>query len=382
MRLANYIIVILTSIVLFSCNSKSKINIEKTKEIKINIRDKEKIKKPFRFSYYGGVVKLNSLDYIYCINFDKNNIDFYSITSTENFTIKLDSSIINDGKDAYYHLSSNNDNKIYLFFYPNKIFELNINGNLINEIDINRFNSKIKSPEMITFYQQPCIIEGNNVYLNITFNTSTYLEHYNIDKIDEETVFLIQTDFPLIANISLINQEIDYFIYRPKYLIDYAASSSNSFVVQNDNVTVSFNKSDTLYIYNNNNLSSKIVAKSRYVDEFKKLQKSDLLNFNKSRKYAIEEPRYISLIEDKKNNLFYRIARHRASYLVNEETIRGSSDADWSIMFLDNSLNIIDEKLFDFKKEKYLVYPYNGGFVTLKNDKENITFNVYQVSVK
>ena len=370
---------LLFSIIIFlsSCN-KNKVRIIQTKEINININNDEIIKKPFRFNLNGGVINYKNKDYIFYLDKENSIIKFYSISDENNFSIKLDKSFFDNEKEYNYYNLLTNNNVFYLLSYPNVIYTINKDGNIINTTNINDFSSVYKNPEFDVFRQAPILDSKGKIYSNIFFNTQTYLDYYKVEKINLEIVKLIKNDFPTIAEINLNKRKISYKMKQPVYLSNYKDLTSTAFILNNSSIYFSFNKSDTIYIYDNEQITKKVL-KSKYISKFNKCNHP--LDFNLSRKYSIVEPCYISLLKDEKNKFIYRVAKHRAEYLDND-LIRDVTDVDWSIIISDYDMNIIDEIKFNYDNEKYLVYSYKGGFITLKNNKHRIIFNVYKIQNK
>lgn len=124
----------------------------------------------------------------------------------------------------------------------------------------------------------------------------------------------------------------------------------HSFCVNDSTVVFSYSETGTLYQYNyKTGHYSATEHSSRHIDSISPVPDSALKNFAFIKKYGKTEPRYLGLLYDAYNSLYYQAVKHRSEEIpdpngLNKATIPRS---EHSLMVFDENLNLLDEVMLD-----------------------------------
>lgn len=140
----------------------------------------------------------------------------------------------------------------------------------------------------------------------------------------------------------------------------YFASIQMPFRLDIDSVSlVSFGFENFIQMYDNRTGEKlgKFCAKSAYINSVEGIAFSDAEDFQHTFNYAIGTAYYLDLIYDKNSKCFYRIAKHNQKIKNNVSMRLNKIDAaSWSLVVLDQNLNLVNEVAFSQKKLSFLNY--------------------------
>jgi hypothetical protein len=152
---------------------------------------------------------------------------------------------------------------------------------------------------------------------------------------------------------------------------------------------LSFGSDHNLYVYDSyGKFIREISGKSKYIDEFNEMDIEKESDYAFLKKYLAVEPKYLKFIYDPYSKMYYRIAKHKINNYENKDgTVKSSLDGNYSIIFFDSELNILDEILFNHSEDYHfmgLIPTKNGLLISNKtaNQSEEKYFGLFQLSVK
>lgn len=234
----------------------------------------------------------------------------------------------------------NNDSSRLNYF----VFLLNMKGEIKNKWDISALTGIDNTYFCVkSLFQNRMSIKNDNIICMTDIHLRKSAKA-DVAEIPTELVLNIKTD-------------LAYFIYaKPdlygegKYYGNHAKNHSKAFL--NDTVFVlSFPVDHTIYKYNiNGNLIDKKMCKSVYIDDFKDFEWSATMTINKIIEIQVTSPYYYQIQFDKENRLLYRIVLHEQDALNDAGDKNTVFDKSFSIIVMDEQLNIIGE---------YFVPPYH-----------------------
>ncbi|MDT3694900.1 MAG: DUF4221 family protein [Ignavibacterium sp.] len=351
MKFFNLIFILL--ILNYGCYKKQdNIILDKIGDVELEISNKETL------TFIQNLV-VDGENYITTLDTSINTINFYNIhTNKKKSSINLNSiyNVIIPGNNDI--LAVNLDSLIVISTLLNKITLVDKFGNKVNEWNIDN------SPDYSILSIAPGsrgIFKDNKIILP-TYRRGILIDDYlSLNKYYESTT-------NVILNLrSSSSKELKFFGHFPKA---YTKESKNfynffpSFSIDNENnIILSFNKDHHVIIYNKEGtLIKEKMIKSKYINEFNDIKLNDSRNFNYLKKYILSEPSYERIVFDEYNNLYYRIVKLPINKLENADgSFKTTEDIDYSIIVLDENLDILDEILVDSKKY------YVPGLIPTKN---------------
>lgn len=130
----------------------------------------------------------------------------------------------------------------------------------------------------------------------------------------------------------------------------HATGSTPAYCLNNsDEVILSFPIDHNLYVYDNAYHRKRIVpAKSKYIQSFEPFSGS-LFEVTEGENYSIQQPIYSSILFDEYQNVYYRVALHRAELLDEEENNIEFTHKAWSILIFDGNFEKLGEHFFEPK---------------------------------
>ncbi|MBI3502996.1 MAG: DUF4221 family protein [Bacteroidetes bacterium] len=338
------------------------------REIKINFPEQ----KNEIWSYSDNICNINKQEYIAyasnktkklnLINIENNKIE-YSIPLTN--LDSLFNQYMNPLKFFIHNLDS-------IFILPNEsknIILIGRQGEILNQWHINLSN---KYDYVLSgFYTSPFIYLNRKIYIRFVPLISAFKQ--------KRDYF---TCLPEIAiNIFNTNEYIKFIGGWPeKYLKENHYGDYPSRCMDNSEQSIySYDSEHDIYIYHNDKLIKKALAKSKFIDNFELFADDSVGNISYTMKYLITAPRYGKIYYDRYRKLIYRIAFPKTEY-VNEDktTVKRITDRPWSIIILNSDFQKIDEILFDpFKYNSGPLYVTNDGLLIPKANEHSQQDNTY-----
>jgi len=154
----------------------------------------------------------------------------------------------------------------------------------------------------------------------------------------------------------------------PEEYISTGDNYSNAFPSacfgSNNNICVSFGADNNLYLYDDTNLLLKKMVKSRFINRFEPYPDEKQFDMLFLKNYKIEEPRYLYIIFDPWKNLYYRIVKHR----MIPKRKKNNIEYYWSVIILDQGLNVIGEKKFSYEFNPIVFLPTPFGVLMARNN--------------
>lgn len=151
------------------------------------------------------------------------------------------------------------------------------------------------------------------------------------------------------------DSSVNYFPLPVRYPDIYRSGKSynnlsTEFVsrCQNDKgeFVYSFPISHELFVYNKKELIKTVNCKSKYIEQFEVTPDDKTQDLQYTIKTYGTAPYYSKIYYDKYRHLYYRIAAHQMEHKKPDGTLNFSwRDKSWSIIILDNDLNVLSEYL-------------------------------------
>jgi len=353
----------------------------------------------------------------------QENIQFQKVSDyTLNFE-EIESENLNLAKLAHLFL----DSSCILYYYDNVKQEI-----LMKDLLDSSFNRRIDISKVLTKTQLEdfCIpiiiskdsilfISNNNIILNddknsevkalnfsaalspnFTLNSNTFtpgvyanksiycIKYYNDiylkDKHSFKEYFSRDINSVLKLYDSLAQPIYSIGEFPDKYKQNFYYEFFPSYCINNSGELVfSFGIDNNLYVFDKNNTSKVITAKSKYFKRPTVFPLKNLQSFDFIRKYQITEFRYLSLDYDPYFQRYYRIVKHHSELLEDDETIKNILDIPWSLMVLDKNLKLVREIDFDPTIYTYgKIIPTQLGLFIPKRVSPNsseITFTLFRL---
>ncbi len=157
--------------------------------------------------------------------------------------------------------------------------------------------------------------------------------------------------------------------FPEKYIItgdSYNDHLPSACIGKNNNICVSFGADDNISLYHDSTLLLRKKVRSIYIDKFNPYPDEKLFDMLYLKNYVAEEPKYINIIYDPFENVYYRIVKHR-----HEKSASNDAGDSWSVIMLDTELNVLGELKFtsDYKKDIFIPTPV--GIITAKQNQRN-----------
>ncbi|OQX82271.1 MAG: hypothetical protein B6D64_00890 [Bacteroidetes bacterium 4484_276] len=267
-------------------------------------------------------------------------------------------------------INKNNDNSIWFinmfFSSQDSIFYLDHNTNkltLRNKVGKILMEYKIDQEfTPILFFDNRSNVNGEQFLLanpskNIGFGKKEdRLNYYK----DVNPVLLISIkDTAIYCNA--IGKFPDEYINTGN---SYNEPNATSCFGNNNNICISFGADNNLYLYDHSNLILSKKVKSKFIEKFNPYPDEKQFDMLYLKDYVREEPKYINIVFDPWENLYYRIAKHRNI----QKSKNNNVENNWSVIVLDEKLNIIGEKIFRYKYDPRVFIPTPFGILLVSGN--------------
>lgn len=315
-------------------------------------------------SYY--VKSFNNFkdDYIYRLGNDNLSIDIFSLRNKMILgTIMLAKKI--DGFEIV------NRNSIYVLESESNIIKkIDSNGTVLEAIDLNNVINDSIQRVIYAYTEQALIIYSDQFIFNIVANviSDSFYQFKTIGIFNKlNSTFRQIAPFPS----SMKDGNVRYGFY-PYYAL------------WGNKIICSFSCDHKLYLYDlDGSLINDYNCKSKFIDSFNVFDKNKSGDRNYNARIQIESPYYANLIYDGYRALFYRLCLHKQSYLDSNEMVNDYFSRAWSLIIMDDMLNVIDEISFPaniYNFQEILVVK-DGLMISMNNDR-NPNFNPKVLSYK
>ena len=271
-------------------------------------------------------------------------------------------------KNHYCSLFFSSTDSIFSFINKtNQIFLKNSSGNILNTYDINEKFIPVTSPLTKLAGSNGRLLLGNSN------------KKLNFGKLEQRKVFYKNVKPLLIVDIvDSIPTCLAFGDFPEKYIVsgDNFSDPNPSACFGNDGlICVSFGADDYLYLYNDSTMVLKKKVKSEFINRFNPYPDSKTFDMLYYKNYTLEEPKYTDIIFDPWNNLYYRVVRHRF------EERKNIMENTWSVIVLDEKLNILYEKLFDYQYDPNVFVSTPFGLLMLnisRSINNNLVFEMFK----
>ncbi len=238
-------------------------------------------------------------------------------------------------KNHYCSLFFSSTDSIFSFINKtNQIFLKNSSGETLKTYQISEKYVPLSTPLIKLTGSNSRLLLGNSN------------KKLNFGKLEQRKVFYENVKPLLIVDIvDSIPTCMAFGDFPEKYIVsgDNFYDPNPSACFGNDGlICVSFGADDYLYLYNDSTMVLKKKVKSEFINRFNPYPDSKTFDMLYYKNYTLEEPKYTDIIFDPWNNLYYRVVRHRF------EEEKNIMENTWSVIVLDEKLNILYEKLFDY----------------------------------
>jgi hypothetical protein len=132
----------------------------------------------------------------------------------------------------------------------------------------------------------------------------------------------------------------------------------------NNHVCVSFGADHNLYLYNDTTLIYSKQNKSNYINNFKAYPDEKQFDMLYLREYKQSEPKYMNLIFDPWEKMYYRTVRHSFLNATTEYEVKSF----WSVIVTDDELNIVGECKFSSQYDPNVFIPTPFGILLMKGN--------------
>jgi len=271
----------------------------------------------------------------------------------------------------------------------NKVFLLNKEGHLLKEY----VASKKLYPENIPFVLQAtdnaCFTQiGKNEFICRTIpliycgSRKGRLAFYNLPAVSK---LVLKNDSIYLENLNI------YFPDNVRKTGDSYYDFWLQFTInQNYDIISNYSPNSNLFVLSKNGTKKVYSAKSKYIEE-SEIKAVDSVEYFKDTygctiNHYATDPFYAKLIYNKYQNCYFRIAKHSKSYKKADGQINNAEN--WSVIFLDEEFNILDEigfvndTIYDYK----IFIPTKNGFILgmqqSDSEKENEKLRLCEFEVK
>lgn len=340
-----------------SCHTSS-LSLNKDKVITFTLPEKTFYQSDY-LSYYAEKDK----EYLVSLNSRNHTIDFYDfntmqiawrtpfnkdpevLSGASGFYISTIDSSFSNGLNAFYVGSPDS---IYLSLkYSNQVVLINKEGALLNRWVLN---------DPVSFYTDYWLSASAGDWMEIV-NNQLYTAH--APRVNDYTQ-IPDTKPVLIYNLQerkvIANPGAYPESYHQGVWWHLVGMTANKAVNKKGEVLISFPVEHALFLYNNDSLIQTTATESRYLKkyEFPSFDNEQRSNTAYKVKYVSTLGYYYSLIYDPFRNIYYRVVLHPQDYRNADNTVNMDADRSWSVMILDEDLNVLSETYFPSKK--YLYY--------------------------
>ncbi len=367
MKISKAIAFITITILLYSCsnqNQKSKVSFINENEIEISVDSKwlVPIKCQISDTIFNTSIHLVFQNLrtkkILVFNFDGNSLKLMPDVKYKINTYFCNLFILST--DSIYSLQNNTNNLI---------LQNNL-GKILKTYHVPKIYTPVTNPSILLIGDDHCLLLGN-ASKRIDFGER------------EERLKYYKNVKPLLK----VNIKDSTFIYHTvgkfpekyeKTGYNYEDPCPSACFGSNNTICVSFGADDNLYLYNDSGLTLQKKVKSNYIKEFRPYPDDKKLDMLFLKNYISEEPKYLSIIFSPWQNLYYRIVKHR----MHLKSQKSNVEKFWSVIVIDQALNVIGEKEFSYKFNPRIFIPTPFGILmarSAKSDNEKTVFVLMKI---
>lgn len=255
-------------------------------------------------------------------------------------------------------------NKIYkshdsIYYFDNYSNRLNLQNISGPQLQTYQLDPKYAAINLLSGYEKNGIssLLMDNASKNIGMGSmEERLEYYNQVK----PLLLIRILPETIEYKELGLWPKDYLNTGNSYNDPYAGACFG----KNNAVCVSFGADHNMYLYHDTSLRFSKQVKSNYISNFEPYPDDKVFDMMYLREFMQKEPKYLDVIFDTWNNMYYRIAKPSLSNAMSGSKI----ERFWSIVVTDNELNVVGECKFSYKYDPRVFFPTPFGILLLKGN--------------
>lgn len=322
-------------------------------------------------------------------------------SNTNYFFLNLDYYFSDKGRQYFFNLDENNSSLVmYDYISANRIKKIkipsNIMGFLVHSLDsiflltymdnilyLSDTSGVIKNRWYLSFHIHDSIkyeAWANNFMRLHYINNKLYLYTLPMVKLKDKVKFPVLTIFTFLGDSIIAEKKLLYFTKKYfdfKYMTYFPYISVN----HDNDIIVSYEIEDSLYVINNKYLENKYFSKSNFIDSFKVFDNDKWINKQYNKNYHIEAPTYGQVIYDKYRKLYYRIVKHSQLALNKDGSKNDFFDRSWSILVFDSNFKLLKEVYMHPKKYRFndLILTIDGLLISNCNENDS-NFNPNQLS--
>jgi hypothetical protein len=306
-----------------------------------------------------GQVKINQID-------STIQLFFQNMKSREIFSYKLNkkefepiSEINFNNPEFFFRYYIVSTDSIYMFYQDSWLLTLkNSKGSVIKTYPINHKFITVAIPPMNLMANNNQFLLGHSSRTLGVGEKKDRLTYYKTIK----PILLLRIK-DTILTCQTISKFPDEYISTGNDYYDYYPSACFG---KDGNICVSFGADDYLYLYQDSTLLLKKKVKSKFIDQFNPYPDEKRFDMLYLRNYWAKEPKYSRVIFDPYENLYYRIVKHRAN-----KTTENSKENLWSVMILDDELNVLGEVKINTEYRPEIFIPTPFGIVMAKESAKH-----------
>jgi len=355
MKIKNIIILISTALVLFACT-------DKKQRFVFSFSESRMFETDLNFQYLAIVpsrITLNRIDSsirLFFQNAQTLQILSYKLSRD---TILPISEIDFKTPEFFFRYYIVSPDSIYMFYQDSWRLTLkNSKGSVIKTYPINHKFITVAIPPMNLMANNNQFLLGHSSRTLGVGEKKDRLTYYKTIK----PILLLQIKDTILA-CQTISKFPDEYINTGNDYYDYYPSACFG---KDGNICVSFGADDYLYLYQDSTLLLKKKVKSKFIDQFNPYPDEKRFDMLYLRNYWAKEPKYSRVIFDPYENLYYRIVKHRAN-----KTKENKNENLWSVMILDNELNVLGEVKINTEYRPEIFIPTPFGIVMAKESAKH-----------
>ena len=315
----------------------------------------------------------------YCVYLHptKKKIEFSNLNSRNiDYSIPLDQfDSIRSLKEGVSFYVCNPDSVFLLFPHDRTIYLIGLDGGIVNQWTVNmELDHQNKEYVLLNMPQIPLFYQDGKIYV-MAVRTDVLMRN----PADRKTYFATLPD----VRIDISGSSSSISNKTGKWPDIYGSGAGyrdywpHRCIGGRGQVVYAYSIDHNLYVYDCDVLARKVKAKSEYFTPISAYPDSESGHFAYLKKYWVTEPRYIKIVYDPYNNLYYRIVAHAMEYEKSDGvTVNDTQDKPWSVMVLDSDFNVIDEVVFDPNVYSYAYFSVTkDGILISKRKKEGEAFS-------
>jgi len=337
--------------------------INKRNEFRINLVEQDSFEINTDFFSLSSVknlvkkTKFDSTTYLYFQNFQTKKILLYELMKDTVINIVGREWI---DQSNYFGLFFNSNDLFYSF--SNNSSDLLLKGStgeITKTFKINQNYTAVVTPNTrLAIMENYCLL-GNSSF-NIGFGTrSERIKYYKSIK----PILLINLD-DSIQCCKAISEFPDKYTNTGNSFYDPFPSFCFG---NNKEICVSFGADDYISLYHDSTLFLRKKVKSIYVDDFNPYPDDKQFDMLFLKNYIIEEPKFLSVVFDPWENVYYRIVKHRQGQNFNDNV-----DYSWSVIIFDSELNVLGEEKYSYKYKPDIFIPTPFGIIMAKESVKHL----------